>query len=476
METDSTKKNIYETILNENIIDQYIKKCFEHKYLQNYVYEDFNMYLQIPEPLIFDKPIKVKVTNENYVVSIVGWKSKEISQENNTSNTGWVTEYTIPKNTYFTIHLKNVDGVTPVEKIELENIEFSFVDKPDYETNKDELISINGYLSKGFTLKNKVTQNFIPNYIELDSEYGFIGRWFNKTINDTVYKVTVNQGSEIHFKVKNCESINVNWYAMTTGVAYFTYSIDGAEPTRQSIANPLITLPDTEEHIIRITTDGITERIGKWENEIGFAFAGVDIGNGEIKGLMPLNKLIAFYGDSITEGIRTLGIVEEGGDMGETNSASNAYPYFCTQKLNAIPYYIGFGATGITVDGSFQKCIKAIDYFSKTRKVDTIYPDLIVINHGTNDLASTNETFKTEYNKVLNKLHIKYPGVKIVCLIPFAQGKANAIRECAEGKEYCSVIETSNWGVTYTSDRTHPDSAGSKIAGEKLAEAIENLI
>ena len=168
--------------------------------------------------------------------------------------------------------------------------------------------------------------------------------------------------------------------------------------------------------------------------------------------------------------------METGGDMGETNSSTNAFPYFCTQKLNAIPYFIGYGASGITVDGSFKKCITAIDNFSATRESDTIYPDLIVINHGTNDAGSSDIDFQTGYNNVLNKLHVKYPGVKIACLIPFGQAKASVIRACAENKEYCSVIETSNWGVTFTSDNTHPNSAGAKIAGEKLAEEIENLI
>lgn len=475
---DNDKKEIYETILEKNIIDQYIKKCFGYKRLINYVYEDSDLYLQIPEPLIFDKAIKIKVKDENYQIAVVSWKSTEVSEQNLKGNTGWVSEYTIPKNTYFTIHFANVDFTIPVVKTELESLEISFVETPDFVTENEimKLITKNGYLSKGFNLKNKVTQKFIPNYVELDSEYGFIGRWFNKTINNSVYKVTTNQGSEIHFKVKGTTTINVNWYAMTTGVAYFSYSIDGGEVTRQLITNPLIQLPDTEEHIIRVITDGITERIGKWENENGFAFAGVDVGEGEIVGLMPINKLIAFYGDSITEGIRALGIVEEGGDMGETNSSTNSFPYFCTQKLNAIPYFVGYGASGITVDGSFKKCITAIDNFSATRESDIIYPDLIVINHGTNDSPSSDNDFKIGYDNVLKKLHVKYPGVKIVCVIPFGQAKAKIIRECVEGKEYCHLVETNNWGVTYTSDSTHPDSAGAKIAGEKLAEEIETLI
>ena len=255
---------------------------------------------------------------------------------------------------------------------------------------------------------------------------------------------------------------------MTETNAYYVYVIDDGTPTRANITSESITLPDTGTHYLRIVTDGITENIGKWENGTGFAFADVTVASGEVSGVLPANPQIMFFGDSITEGIRALGIDDT--DMGNTNSATGAFPWYCCQKLNAIPFRIGYGATGINVTGSFNTAINALEYLYNGVPVGDYYPDAIVINYGQND--GNNSTFNNKYIAYLNAMHIMYPGVKVYMMIPFSQNRADRIRTVAQNFNWVTVVETSTWtGITYA-DGTHPLAAGAKVAGEDLADVL----
>ncbi|WP_273956299.1 hypothetical protein, partial [Leuconostoc mesenteroides] len=63
----------------------------------------------------------------------------------------------------------------------------------------------------------------------------------------------------------------------------------------------------TDEHIVRVVIDGLNEHEDKWKGEKGVSFKNVtvDLG-GTVTGVLPKNRKIMFFGDSITEGIRVL--------------------------------------------------------------------------------------------------------------------------------------------------------------------------
>jgi lysophospholipase L1-like esterase len=132
-------------------------------------------------------------------------------------------------------------------------------------------------------------------------------------------------------------------------------------------------------------------------------------------------------------------------------------------------------------NSSFHKPIEAIDYNMNAVPVNDQSPDIIVIEHGYNDgsLVSsgsyTEAQFTTAYTQLINRITVKYPGVPIVCLIPFKQSLANAIRSCAKAKSHCYVVETGDWGVTFGEDGTHPNVEGSDIAASKLSKALVDI-
>ncbi|MEW5569595.1 SGNH/GDSL hydrolase family protein [Rossellomorea marisflavi] len=320
----------------------------------------------------------------------------------------------------------------------------------------------------------------MPKYKEIEGNYGFVGRWWEKDVSGTKYKATNNQGSQIFFKVSGVASINIGIQPITApnNPYYYAYSIDGGAFSRKAISDTTIPLGDTKEHIVRVIIDGLGENDpvagGKWYGSLGVYFTGVSVGSGTIKGILPANRKVIFTGDSITEGINVLTT----GAIGSANSASKAYPMIMSNQLNAIPYYIGYGGTGVLGNASFHKAIEAIDYFYNNVASDSPNVDFIVMAHGFNDnTLITNGTytvdqFKTAYNEVLDRLKVKFTGVPIVCVVPFgAQALKPHIESCIVGRSYCYLVNTNGWSIT-TTDNVHPDVNGSKLLGENIAKAV----
>ena len=301
----------------------------------------------------------------------------------------------------------------------------------------------------------------------------YMGRWFDKEIEGANHRVTLTDGAHLYFLIENATSFDVTFTVITkTEEPYFAYSIDGGEMIRQHITEPTVTLPDTGRHTVRIVADAMTEGEGKWDRERGFALKSITPSEGgSIVGIKPTEKVIFFYGDSITEGIRALNM----NATSDGNSATNAYSWQCAEALGVTPYLIGYGASGITVQGSFNTMLNAVDYLSKNRPVeDGVIPDVIVINHGTNDGGANRKVFEESLTATLARLREKYPDTPIVYLIPFNQAQARIITTVMENTENAYVVETKDWEITFT-DTAHPDVAGAKYAGEHLADALKDI-
>ena len=216
----------------------------------------------------------------------------------------------------------------------------------------------------------------------------------------------------------------------------------------------------------------MTENEGKWDQEKGFAIMAITPSfGGSIVGIRPTEKVIFFYGDSITEGVRALGMSANS----DGNSATNAYSWQCAETLGVTPYLIGYGASGIIMPGSFNTMLNAIDYLSEGRPVlDDVVPDVIIVNHGTNDGRQDSIFFEEGLTTTLIRLREKYPDTPIVYLIPFNQAHAQTITSVVKKLENAYVIETNEWTVYYT-DGVHPNAMGAMMAGRKLAERLKDI-
>lgn len=307
-----------------------------------------------------------------------------------------------------------------------------------------------------------------------DDKPYFMGRWFEKEYDGVTHMVTLNADSVIYFMVNGAEAVNLDFTLTTVNdvdTPYYSYSIDGSAPVRQLVTNGEISLPDTGYHIVRIITDSVTESVGKWDEERGFALKSITVSDdGEMLGVKPEDKVIFFFGDSITEGVAAL----EKGSKSQHNSVTGAYSWLTAEALNAVPYIVGYGASGITKPGSFNTMENAIQYYSNNRPVnDGIQPDVIVINHGHNDRSADSETFKEVLLRTIALLKELYPNAEIVYMIPFSQAKSVEIKSCVYSlyDDSVHVVETSNWVVDKT-DGVHPSAGGAATVAGKLSEAL----
>jgi lysophospholipase L1-like esterase len=307
-----------------------------------------------------------------------------------------------------------------------------------------------------------------------DDQPYFMGRWFEKEYDGVKHMVTLNDGSVIYFMVNGAETVELDFTVTTLNdvdLPYFSYSIDGSTPVRQLITDGVITLPDTGYHIVRIITDGLTEGVGKWDYERGFALKSITASDGgELIGVKPTDKTIFFYGDSITEGINALAR----GGKSEHNSVTAAYSWLTAEMLRSVPYIVGYGGSGIVKTGSFNNMENAVQYYSNNRPVnDGILPDVIIINHGHNDSKADTETFKATLLRTIALLKEKYPNAEIVYVIPFNQAKSVAIKSTLYSlyDEKIHIVETSNWVIEKT-DGAHPSLAGATTAAENLSKEL----
>ena len=322
-----------------------------------------------------------------------------------------------------------------------------------------------------FNSSPSLTNFLLPRYTQITEPVGFVGRWFDSTISGTNVKSTINQGSELYFKVKNTTSINVNFIVNTAyKTPYFAYSIDGADMTRQLVTSPTLPTVSLDEHIIRVVVDGVTEAENKWIGEKGFAFKDITVDStGTVTGVLPKNKKIMFFGDSITEGIRVLNMNADS----EGNSATGAFPYIASTNLNAISYRVGFGGAGVTKggNGGVPSLINFIDNMTKNKLAPYYEPDIIVVNIGTNDFDADTDVFKSQYTAVINRLLIKYSGTPLFIMVPFNGTRKSEITDITNNKKGVYMVDTTGWDIS-TTDGLHPDVAGSIKAGTKLSDYI----
>jgi len=319
-------------------------------------------------------------------------------------------------------------------------------------------------ISAGVVLKDGME------YVETGGKFGRTGRWFKKKIAGGKYYFTNTGGSAIYFKVTGSKSVKINFVTNTRQTPYYCYSVDGGSMKRRLVSQNKIGLGDKGTHYVRVVIDSLS-----WENlwdEAGVGIKSITPTSegGAVTAVEPDNDVIAFYGDSITEGGRVLGMALSA----SSTSATHSYAWYCAKQLDMVPYFVGYGSTGIIEKGECDNCYNVITSASKTRKAPSFDADMIVLEHGTNDAKTSDAVFIREYKNTLKKLHKAQPDAHIMAVIPLNQRNADNIRQAAQGVKYCTVVETSNWKISFT-DGIHPNKKGAKTMGKKLAKKIQAL-
>lgn len=364
---------------------------------------------------------------------------------------------------------------------------YEFSVEVDYHTNG--ISDLNDLVDR--RLSKLETSTLLSDYVfpkvtkTSEEGYTLLGRWYKfSTFNECVNSA----GASIMFNVKNATSVMVDieqvvhpshadWRMSVE--PYFAYSIDGSDWVRVQIGTEAktINLPNTDNHIVWIVIDGMCLNSGSANRNSGWSAVYIKslTTDGKMYKVKPKNRQILFVGDSIVEGINTLGTTS----TSEANSTVNEFSFKTGRKLNAIPLIQGYGGSASWTGTKYERYSwvdNQQDSFVVNNEVDAIlieygYNDNTVISGGT----KTKQDFINAYNELIDLLVGKYGCVPIFCMIPFKQSLAEEIRQIASERSYCYCIETSDYDVTY-SDNAHPNVNGAEEIANRLSADIEKVL
>lgn len=244
---------------------------------------------------------------------------------------------------------------------------------------------------------------------------------------------------------------------------------------------------DNGNHVLRVIYKSALQDQQRWyEPLVGkVAFIGVEA-SGE--GVLPEDKkgIIEFIGDSITEGIwvdeykMPYGVRNNHWNMVFENDSTATYAYLTAEALGMRPWIMGYGSAGISKSGAggVPKAGEAYPYCYYRNPVAPIEPEVIVINHGANDVYVSPEVYTKGYEMFLDIVRGIHPSAIIVALSAFCGGYSVELGKMVEEynrnrRDHIRYIDTSDW---IPNEPLHPTRVGHKIVAQKLVEKLKEII
>lgn len=245
--------------------------------------------------------------------------------------------------------------------------------------------------------------------------------------------------------------------AMASPATQIWWRIDNGPWTQATLAASIAcTVPaatagnaDVPYHLLEVVVKAMTETQNRWNagTSTRLVFTGIGLAAGAAV-LAPLTAplRVLAYGDSITEGVRTLG--ETAASDTDRNDAAMGWAYRLGALLGAEVGVVGFGAQGLSVAGSGNVPVLGsswnAQYAGASRGFSAV-PDLVVINIGTNDGATNTVVAMTA---LLNNLISTCPARPIAVLRPFNGAQAAnlqaAIAACSNPAA-CRWVDTTGF-------------------------------
>ncbi len=224
-------------------------------------------------------------------------------------------------------------------------------------------------------------------------------------------------------------------------------------------------------HLLEVVVKSTSEELPRWSTPgpTTVVFAGLTLARGAVAAApAALGTRVLFFGDSITEGVRTVN--ETAPHDTDRNDAIMGWAYAQRALLGVEAGVIGFGGTGLTVSGSGGVPALPATY-------DRLLPDvarrrdagiaLVVLNEGTNDVHAAPAEVASALARTLDGLLALYPAARIAVLRPFGGMQADAlvagIARCAEPARVAYVDTTGMLDPAFGVDGTtlHPSGPNS---------------
>ena len=241
---------------------------------------------------------------------------------------------------------------------------------------------------------------------------------------------------------------------------------------------------DVPYHLLEVIVKSMTETQNRWNPGAStrVVFTGLTLAAGAAVApplAAPISLLI--YGDSITEGVRTLG--EFAANDTDRNDAMMGWAYRLGALLGAEVGVVGFGAQGLSTGGSGNVPALGAAWnllYAGTARNFTPQPDLVILNIGTNDGTANTTAAMTG---LLNSLIEACPGKPIAILRPFNANQAanlqTAIAACTSPAQCHYITTAAVFSTAYGADTMALHPAGpnniARIAPQ-IATALRPLL
>ena len=314
---------------------------------------------------------------------------------------------------------------------------------------------------------------------ELKENYYYLGRWYQKWVNDKDVMTTINNGSRIYCQFTGTTFIDVN-FEIPSNLTYkpiVTFVLNGTTISKREIASTIRVgegMTKTKIHKLEIYVNSVYWKDGAWGQEKGLYFSGIAGDNGMIvEPYFPQEKRFGFKGDSITNGCTLNGATET---ILSNSDGALAYPKLVADKLGMIPIQIGYPGTGLfkTNSDGMANMMTTVDYKSVSQLQTDETLDILLYNIGTNDTGNSTTEWKTRFKIIIDKDIQRYGNIPMFICKPFTSNNFIAqMKEIAD--EYPNILYIDTTGVSCpTTDGTHPNVTGHENEAEFIVEFIKN--
>ena len=282
-----------------------------------------------------------------------------------------------------------------------------------------------------------------------------------KTINAGAYFRTLIQGNPTAI------ALGFDLAGVGSPLPQITVLVDGIARFSQAVATTVtVPLPSGQtwtSHLVEVVVKSTTETQPRWSTQAtAVKFTGVTTtpGTCTTSPIQPAGLRGLVYGDSITEGVRTLNSTAT--DDTDRNDALLSWSYRLRSELGAEVGVVGFGASGLLAPGSGGVPPLPTSYnllWAGQARVLTPAPDFIVLMEGVNDGSSSTIAAATT---VLNGLLSATPASSVIVVLRPLNGTAQAgnlqaaVAGCASPARVRYVDTTSWLPGSSSSDGLHP--------------------
>ncbi|GAA4058529.1 GDSL-type esterase/lipase family protein [Streptomyces shaanxiensis] len=289
---------------------------------------------------------------------------------------------------------------------------------------------------------------------------------------------TVNSGSRLTFRFSGDTAHALFDVSSITVPAQIYVSVDGGPKRLYAVDRNVIAIEATGRgpHTAELSVKDVFSRANRWTPplETGVVLTGI---RGRV---LPQHaryvRQLAFYGDSITQGVLALCEV----NTSDCADGTAAYPTLVADALHASLTQVGFGRQGViqTGNGGVPAAQDAYgwNYAGSSADPDR-RADVIVVNQGTNDAAYGPAEFRAAYRAYLGRLRSAAPRARILALRPFdgthADDIAAVVDELADRR--VEFVDTSDWLSLSDGDfngTVHPSAQGHRKAADRLIALI----